>query len=354
MHAMRRACLPILSALVLVLLGGGQHVVAQSNGIAAKRPIVGASCPTCPWGAMAEAVREALRPSGYDVQICYSCGGPSRSVRLVADGSNATPPQNPGADALPTPQGKLDFGATGAELLQYAYLGLHDFAQDKEGPRKQLRLIARIQHPTYYMIAVDAKSGITDLRQIAEKKLPIKLVARGGVAEGINVAVLDYFGLSEAKIKSFGGTASGSYARGSDVDVVIGWASLLNAPEYAVWYDAPQQHDFTYLEMPADLRATLAKRFYVQEHAAPQGLLRGVTRRVDTVARNGTAVYGRADMPDEFAYAVARALDEHKEVLQWSIMPFSYDPKTVWKLGEVPLHPGAAKYYKERGYLTTR
>jgi hypothetical protein len=272
-------------------------------------------------------------------------------VRLVADGSNAVPPTNPTPDAPPTPAGKLDFGATGAELLQYAYLGLHDFAQDKEGPRKQLRLLAKIQTPTYYMVAVDPASGITDLRQIAEKKLKVTLVARGGINEAINVAVLKHYGLSDETIKSLGGTTAGSYTRGSHVDVVIGWAALLNAPEYAAWYDAPQQHDFQYLELPADLRASLVKEFYVQEHAAPQGLLRGVTRRINTIARNGTVVYGRADMPDDFAYAVARALDEHKDVLQWSIMPFSYDPKTVWKEGDVPLHPGAAKYYGERGYL---
>jgi TRAP transporter TAXI family solute receptor len=353
-HAMRRSALVILVVSLFAVQADRVPVDAQANGIPARRPIFGASCPTCPWGAMADAVRDALQPSGYDVQICYSCGGPARSVRLVADGSNALPPANPGPETLPTPAGKLDFGATGAELLQYAYLGIHDFAQDKEGPRRQLRLIAKIQTPTYYMIAVDAKSGISDLRQIAEKKLPVRLVARGGINEAINVAVLNYYGLSDEKIKSFGGTTSGSYARGSDVDVVIGWAALLNAPEYAAWYDAPQQHDFTYLEMPPDLRATLVKQFYVQEHAAPQGLLRGVFRRVNTVARNGTAVYGRADMPDAFAYTVARALDEHKEVLQWTIMPFSYDAKTVWKLGDVPLHPGAAKYYRERGYLSLK
>jgi TRAP-type uncharacterized transport system substrate-binding protein len=51
---------------------------------------------------------------------------------------------------------------------------------------------------------------------------------------------------------------------------------------------------------------------------------------------------------------VARSLDEHKDVLQWSIMPFSYDPKTVWKAGDVPLHPGAEKYYRERGYMGGR
>jgi uncharacterized protein len=348
---MRRTFLTLLVAVTSGLLTAGPHADAQSNGIPAKRPIFGASCTTCPWGVMGDAVKEALQPAGYDVQICYSCGGPARSVRLVADGSNATPPQKPAPGAPPTPEGKLDFGATGAELLQYAYLGIHDFANDKEGPRKQLRLIANIQMPTYYMVAVNSKSGITDLRQIAEKKLPVKLVARGGLNEGINAAFLDYYGLSDETIKSFGGTTSGSYARGSDVDVVIGWAALMNAPEYAVWYDAPQQHELNYLEIPAELRARLAKEFHVEEHAAPEGLLRGVTRRIATIARNGTVVYGRADMPAEFAYSVARALDENKRVLQWTIMPFFYDAKTVWKLGGVPLHPGAEKYYRERAYL---
>ena len=313
-----------------------------------KRPIFGGSCTTCPWGAIGEAVRDAMAPAGYDVQVCYGCGGPARSIRLVGDASDAPPSSKPSPGAPPAPAGRIDFGGTGAELLQYAYHGIHDFAGDKEGPRKHLRLIANIQMPTYYMIAVNAKSGITDLRQVAAKKMPVRLVARGGL-EGINAAVLDHYGLSPDTITSFGGTASGSYQRGSEVDVVIGWAYLVNAPEYAVWYDAPQQHDLVYLDIPADLREKLAKEFLVGQHAAPEGLLRGVDRRIQTVVRNGTVIYGRDDMPDAFAYDVARALDERKSELQWSILPFSYDPKTVWKLGDVPVHPGAAKYTASAG-----
>jgi TRAP-type uncharacterized transport system substrate-binding protein len=182
-------------------------------------------------------------------------------------------------------------------------------------------------------------------------RLPVKLIARGGIAEPINVAVLNYYGLSDEKIKSFGGSTAGNYTRGSEVDVVIGWAALVGAPEYAVWYDAAQQHDFKYLDVPADLRAQLAKSFYVQPHDAPIALLRGVDRRIPTVARDGTVVFGRADMPDDFVYAVAKALDERQVLFQWSHMPFSYNAQTVWKAGDVPLHPGAARYYKTRGYM---
>ena len=132
---------------------------------------------------------------------------------------------------------------------------------------------------------------------------------------------------------------------------MMGWAALVGAPEYALWYDAPQQQELRYLELPADLRATLAKAFYLREHTTPVTLLRGMTRRIPTIARDGTVVYSREDLPDDFAYAVAKALDEQQAVFHWSHMPFSYNAQTVSKAWDVPLHPGAARDYKERGYM---
>jgi hypothetical protein len=45
------------------------------------------------------------------------------------------------------------------------------------------------------------------------------------------------------------------------------------------------------------------------------------------------------------------AMDEQQELLQWRHLNFSCNIRTVWKAYEVPLHPGAARYYKERGYM---
>ena len=93
----------------------GAQPAAQENGIANKRPIFGGACPACPWGAAAQVVKDAMAPSGYDVQICWYCAGSARAARLVADKSDATPPQQPTPDTLPTPKGRIDFGATGSE-----------------------------------------------------------------------------------------------------------------------------------------------------------------------------------------------------------------------------------------------
>jgi hypothetical protein len=60
-------------------------------------------------------------------------------------------------------------------------------------------------------------------------------------------------------------------------------------------------------------------------------------------------IYGRADMPDSFAYDVAKALDEQKHLLIFGIIPLSYNPDIVWQARGVPLHKGAEQYYREKG-----
>src|SRR5436190_17573254 len=133
----------------------------KETGYAAKKPVFGGGCRTCPWGAMGEIVKAAMKGSGWDVQLCYNCAGGPEEARGVADARvpkpiptlNALTPQQP-------PNGPEDFGATGPQYLYWAYKGTHDFAKDPQGPRKQLRVIANIMEPRYYLTAVKADSGI--------------------------------------------------------------------------------------------------------------------------------------------------------------------------------------------------
>lgn len=362
---MRRMRLGIVYVMLVLLaslaggvrLGSAQDTATQrpatpkETGYAIKKPVFGGACPTCPWGAMAEVVKAAMKFYGWDVQICYYCAGGPREVRIVADAMMATPPENPTAETLPTPKGPVDFGATSVVYVQTAYLGINDFANDPKGPRKHLRMIANIQEPVYYIVAVKANSGITDLRQIVEQRLPVKMVARSILGWLTTPEVLAYYGLSKEKVESFGGSFAADYSRDADVDVFIGFGSLVNAPEYNGWYAATQKYDLKYLELPKDLRAKLAKEFYLEERNIPLGLFRGVDRPIPTVVINGTVIYGRTDMPDDFAYTLAKAMNEHQELLAWTHMNWSYNWHTVWKTFDVPLHPGAARYYREMGYL---
>jgi TRAP-type uncharacterized transport system substrate-binding protein len=80
-------------------------------------------------------------------------------------------------------------------------------------------------------------------------------------------------------------------------------------------------------------------------------LLRGVDRAIPTVARSGQAIFARDDIPEQAAYDAAEAIEAHRSVLKWYIRIYNYDPQTVWKNDDEPLHPGAERFYREKGYI---
>jgi hypothetical protein len=343
-------------------LGGASYGQAQrgraaaaaqpaQTGFALKKPVLAAACKVCPWGAAGDVLKEMLLPYGWDVQICYHCWQ-ANNPRLVAGAAVPPPiPRLPGYipawSVPPPPNGPVDFGVTGVQNVWGAYHGSGAFSAD--GPRSNLRVIANIQAPSYLIVAVKSGLGITDLRQLKEKRWPVRILTGTGQIDPI----LAYYGLTREAIEAAGGhIGSGmSPAERSNFDVAIGGGSLGNAPEYNVWYEISQKYDLIYLQLPDDLVAKLASDLTQQRGTIPNGLLRGVDRPIPTVVRTGIAVYSRTDAPEDFSYTVAKAIDEHQELLQWSHLNLSYNHRTVWKALDIPLHAGAARYYRERRYM---
>ena len=254
--------------------------------------------------------------------------------------------QLPANQRYPTPNGPIEFGATSVQSFWNAYQGKGAYANEK--PRRNLRLLANIQSPNYLIVAVKKELGITDLKQVREKRWPVSVLLGNQGAE-----VLAYYGMSRQVIEAAGGWVGSSTTvadRQKPFDLVIAGGTLGNAPEYNVWYEVSQKFDLTYLALPSDLLDKLAKDDDLQRGFIPNALLRGIDHPIPTVVRTGHVVYGRDDMPNDFAYTVA-TLDEHQDLLQWSHLNLSYNIRTVWKAYDVPLHPGAERYYRERGYM---
>jgi hypothetical protein len=79
--------------------------------------------------------------------------------------------------------------------------------------------------------------------------------------------------------------------------------------------------------------------------------MRGVWEDVPTVTRPPQIIYTREEMPEEMAYEVARILDGNHQLFRQTHIPYSYDPANVAQDVGIPLHSGAARYYREAGYL---
>jgi TRAP transporter TAXI family solute receptor len=336
---------------------------AQNAAYAQRAPVVAASCRICPWGALADIVREAMAKYRWDVQVCYNCAGAAKELRYVESRASA-PPYDPSGLATnfgmpidelayiepPPPKGPMDFGITSANFLWWGYQGTHDFAGSP--PAKDLRLVATVVAPMFVVVAVTAKSGITDLSQLKGK--PIHVLWDLGLLTTAAPEILAYYGLTKESIVAAGGSVELGLTvqNRRDFDVVIYQGDLSEAPEFNTWYQISQQYDLRFLRLPDPLLAQLMAHFDMVRMTMPAGFLRGVWEPIPTVGYIGNAVYGRTDMPDAFAYDLAKAIDERKDLLETAYEHFAYDPAQVWKAYGVPLAPGARRYYREKGYLT--
>lgn len=328
---------------------GGTADVGRT-GFDVKRPVfAGAPRGGPPWGEIGDFVREAMAPAGYSVVLCRNCNL-YETARLVGKTSYPPPLSAKQIDeGTVRPNATVDFGVSVSYLVAWAYEGKQIYSKD--GPYKNLRLIANIEDPWYLLMAVKADSGISDLRQVAERHLPAKVLYDGTPTA---TAVLDYYGITAEKLSSWGGSLSnalGGQSKG-DFDVVISsTGGPSNNPETSFWTAVSQREELKFLDVPADLAGQLERDEGMKRVIAKTNLLRGVDRPVSTVAFSGEAIFTRADAPDAAVYEIAKAIDAHRANLIWYIRPYSYDPRTVAIDADVPLHPGAKRYYREMGYI---
>lgn len=363
-----RSCLARVIVMVF-LLGTGIFAYAQASGaitpappdptarppygIQVGRPLVAAACKGCPWGALAYAVAAAMKPYGYDIQVCWVCWS-TFGPREVAD---KTKPVLPPGDNFPfyiepPPDGIPDMGITSDRNLTDLYLGRAAYAKDHK-PRHNVRVIATVLQPNYLLTAVSVKSGIKSLFDIKDRTEPTRIWV-----DGNNAAVqeiLKYYDIDIASLEKKGGGIIKPLLierqERASADVYIGGAVLANTPEQHTWYEVTQLSDLKFLQMDDQLIDRLAQIPGYKRGIVPMGYLRGIDHRIPTVVRDRHVIYVRDDAPDDFAYTLAKALDEHQDEFRKLAQPYYYDIRQVGISDVVPLHPGALKYYRERGYI---
>lgn len=321
---------------------------AEELGLAAKKPVVAAACKLCPWGTIADVLKVSLKPAGYDLQICYTCSRGNNPRYVVG---TMKPPLTDPEGSPPPPDHPVEFGITSGSSVQWMYEGTHDYAKD--GGHKELRLIARVDVSNYAVMMVKASTGITDLRQIKEKRLPVRIITTETTG---NLPILKYYGITKKELESWGGSFVhfvGTLPEDPDAfDVVImNNLYLGGAPEMRPYYLITARNDMRFLPMPQDLREAMIKETGGELVNIPTALFRGVDGPVPSVGTSSRAIYSKEDLPAEFTYTIAKSLDEHRDLFRWTHVPFTYDSRLVTQLPPVPLHVGAEKYYREVGYI---
>jgi len=323
------------------------------------RPVFAGACRACPWGILGKVTADALRFYGYEVQNCWVCWG-MVGPREMGDKSKAVIPPgditNPEYSEMP-PDAVPEISATMESNLEAAWNGTGAYAKDNK-KRQNYRVIAAVQDPAYLIAAASKKSGITSLWQIKDRKEPTWIVGGPG---GVDMDLLNYYGIKIADLKAKGGGIlppvgpnPGQITREqrAAADVFItGSGSLVNTPEQRELYEASQLNDLVFLDFDEALLAKMVQGSDYERATLPLAYLRGVDRPIPTISHSTHYIYVRDDAPDSFAYLLAKALDEHRELFEQQAETWYYDPALVAVSPVIPVHPGALKYYRERGYV---
>ena len=134
MPCRNRTALGLLLVLLVVFAGlSAPPAAAEELGLAAKKPVVAAACKLCPWGAIADVLKESLKPQGYDLQICYTCSRGNNPRYVVG---TMTPPQTDPEGSPPPPnhplnsasrRGRASSGCTRARTTMRRTAGIKSF-----------------------------------------------------------------------------------------------------------------------------------------------------------------------------------------------------------------------------------
>ena len=293
---------------------------------------------------LGNAVRLSLTAKSNDrkgLSLSFATGS-FREIRAVADGKCSLAWVNPSV------------------LLTMAYRGKGLF-------RKRLPLRTLAVFPSYDVMgfAVHESTGITSLSQIKKERFPLKLSTRLVTPSALRenstmftvAAVMRAAGFSFAELRKWGGKIHLA-SRPSDparrASIENGTVNAIFDEGIKSWARTALENGFRFLPVEGTVLKSMVAMGY-RPTVMHKSRFPGMAEDITTIDFSGWPMIVRADMRDDTAYAICEAIEKRKEVIPTD----NYKPLEMAQLFandeeapyDVPLHPGAARFYRERGYL---
>ncbi len=254
---------------------------------------------------------------------------------------------------------RYDFGfGNPVGLSRMAYLGCGFY-------KKKIPLRAIGVFPTWdrLIFAVRKDSGIQSLEDIKKQKYPLRISTRrkGKLQTTLYVIeeVLKAYDIRLSDIERWGGKIMPAASPSSperNIAIRSGTADAVFDEGVKSWGATALDAGMRFLPVDEGVLRQIKKIGF------PSAILTRkhypkMDRDIRTVDFSGWTFFCHADLPSEIAYNMAKAVDLcYKQI---PVDHFDKRPMTIREFcrgGEagqlnIPLHPGAKKYFRERGYL---
>jgi TRAP-type uncharacterized transport system substrate-binding protein len=266
-----------------------------------------------------------------------------------------------GGTAIPVlvDQKKYDFGfANPAGLARMALLGVGPY-------KKKLALRAIGVFPSWdrLVFAVRKDSGIDSLDEIKEKKYPLVVSTRAGGPFHTTLYVIDQVlrahGFNFDDIRKWGGKilraqspsdpARAEHLRSEKVHAVFDEG-------IKTWGAPALESGMKFLPVRDDVLKRM-QRLGFGAAALTKSVFPSLEQEIATVDFSGWAFFCHRQLPAKIAYSMALAIDRCRDKIE-----ADHRDRTTMTMEEfcrgseggpltIPLHPGAKKYYRTKGYL---
>lgn len=238
--------------------------------------------------------------------------------------------------------GKLAMGISQSEIAYLAYNGLGDFQQRKAN---DLRALFSTINSYVQIFTLDG-SSISAITDFKGKAVGVGSAGSGG--EMCARMILEYFGLTYSDIKPqfIPESEAVSALKDGKIDAFICTHPLKSA----ALMDLTTSTKVKMISIRDD--AFYKKFFFWTRYTIPAGTYENVNYPVDVpISRVNMLTSIRSGLTDDEVYNIVKSIWEYRD--EWSGVTNSVKTQVVWDsvITEVPvpLHPGAIRYYKEKG-----
>jgi uncharacterized protein len=232
-----------------------------------------------------------------------------------------------------------------------AYKGMQPF----EKPLEELRALAGGMSMNYFHFYVDAESPFNSMDEIfgQKKKLRLAISQAGSSDTWVLEQVLESYKTNIPELEKAGFTfLRGNYAfqanqfKDKNADAVF---TFLAIPGAAVT-EASVGRKLKLIDF-SESSLKYLEQFGITKGKIPAGTYEKAANTKDVVtASSGSVITVHKDMTDELAYRLTKAFnDNYEKARKVHSSMETYEIKDGPTGCGVPLHPGAIKYYKEKG-----
>ncbi|MGC9369955.1 MAG: TAXI family TRAP transporter solute-binding subunit [Paracoccaceae bacterium] len=243
--------------------------------------------------------------------------------------------------------GELEFGVAQSDWQYHAYNGTSKF--EEQGAFEGLRAVFSV-HPEPFTVVARADAGVTTFDDLKGKRVNI-----GNPGSGQR-------GTMEVLLAAKGWTTD-DFELATELKAAEQSAALcdnqIDAMVYTVGHpsgsiqEATTACDSVLVSVNGPtIDKLVAENSYYRKATIPGGMYRGNDADVDTFGVGATFVTS-ADVSEEAVYTVVKSVFENFEDFKKLHPAFAnLEPQEMATAGlSAPLHPGAAKYYKEQGWI---